>query len=539
MNPKFSHKIYRQLLLWIVFGFMAWFPFLVKSQAVDSIDWIAIISNQNLNDQQSADPTISLIDQDTTSLIIRYIEEARSYANKVNFSKAYDGYWKALGLATTIGSLEHIAQCYQGLGILYSMFKKDETAQEYFQRALSYKKELILKGVLPKHSIHGAYFDLAVHYRYLDKPNISLARAYLDSCASISNANNQIPYMVNAEQGYLLFMEGKNRQSKELLISMKEHFQINNPEYLVIYYSQLGRLYYQKGDFRSAKQYLSLAILKAREHLKHLNFLPYIYDDLASVYRELGQYDKSIWSLQISNQLNELLYSSRSPNNEFLLEIKDQFRLDQEEKSKQLQEQKIAQLEQTQKIWMLRMVVTVISVFFVAFAIVVWIRKIRRKHRLERQAIEERRVAERKKNKELIEIKNKELTNSTLQIIAKDELLDQVREELQSAIKSNETSDLRKTVNSIKINQDLSWLEFENRFNSVNQGFFDTIKSKYPKLSPYDLKICALIKLHFTGKEMARLLGISAESANTSRYRLRKKFGLEREASLEGFIEQF
>ena len=58
-------------------------------------------------------------------------------------------------------------------------------------------------------------------------------------------------------------------------------------------------------------------------------------------------------------------------------------------------------------------------------------------------------------------------------------------------------------------------------------------------LKQTDLKICALVKLNFPSKDMAKLLGISVESVHTSRHRLRKKLGLERNDNLEEFINKF
>ena len=83
---------------------------------------------------------------------------------------------------------------------------------------------------------------------------------------------------------------------------------------------------------------------------------------------------------------------------------------------------------------------------------------------------------------------------------------------------------------------DQNWEEFEARFISVNKGFYERLKAKYPKLTQGDLKLCALIKLNFSSKDMARLMGISVESVHTTRYRLRKKLGLNREDNLTEFI---
>ncbi|MEL6194490.1 MAG: tetratricopeptide repeat protein, partial [Bacteroidota bacterium] len=96
--------------------------------------------------------------------------------------------------------------------------------------------------------------------------------------------------------------------------------------------------------------------------------------------------------------------------------------------------------------------------------------------------------------------------------------------------------ELKKIVRSISVSNDQNWKEFRTRFVSVNKGFYDKMQARFPALSQRDLKLCALIKLNFSCKEMAKLLGISVESAHTSRYRLRKKLNLTRDVNLTEFI---
>ena len=71
-----------------------------------------------------------------------------------------------------------------------------------------------------------------------------------------------------------------------------------------------------------------------------------------------------------------------------------------------------------------------------------------------------------------------------------------------------------------------NWKEFEARFVEINSIFHKVLTDQFPNLTANELKLCALIKLNFSGKEMANLLGIGLESIHTLRYRLRKKMGL-------------
>mgnify|MGYP001793055599 FL=1 len=57
-------------------------------------------------------------------------------------------------------------------------------------------------------------------------------------------------------------------------------------------------------------------------------------------------------------------------------------------------------------------------------------------------------------------------------------------------------------------------------------GFFENLKQQYPELSLLELRHCALIRLNLSISETATILGISAESVKTARFRMRKKMTL-------------
>ncbi len=73
----------------------------------------------------------------------------------------------------------------------------------------------------------------------------------------------------------------------------------------------------------------------------------------------------------------------------------------------------------------------------------------------------------------------------------------------------------------------------------VDQEFVKKLKAEFPSLSSNDLRVCSLLKLNLTTKEVATKLGISPESANKARYRIRKKLALTRKQDLIEFILAF
>ena len=141
-------------------------------------------------------------------------------------------------------------------------------------------------------------------------------------------------------------------------------------------------------------------------------------------------------------------------------------------------------------------------------------------------------------NNQILELKNKELTESALRLIEKDEFISGIKKKLANQKDNIDVNLIKRMLKTIQGNPTSNWNEFEARFTAINQSFYDKLKKDYPQLSQTDQKICALVKLNFPSKDMAKLLGISVESVHTSRYRLRRKLGLERTDNLEEFINK-
>lgn len=141
-----------------------------------------------------------------------------------------------------------------------------------------------------------------------------------------------------------------------------------------------------------------------------------------------------------------------------------------------------------------------------------------------------------------IDFKSQELTTYTLHLIQKNEALETLKTEIDelrqldpSAVKTK-LSSLTSSVN-FHLHLDKDWENFRYYFDSVHQQFFDNLKNRLPDITPAETKLCALLRLRLNTKQIATIMGISAESVKTGRYRLRKRFGLETEQRLSDFLE--
>lgn len=150
------------------------------------------------------------------------------------------------------------------------------------------------------------------------------------------------------------------------------------------------------------------------------------------------------------------------------------------------------------------------------------------------EALEKQKKLKEEQLQNDIEHKESQLSAITLQMLQKNELL----EEMKASVESGEqlsAAQVQKIV-SRYFTQDSNWSDFDKYFEGINKNFYTRLKQKYPDISANDLKICALIKLNLSIKEMAAILNISPDSVKTARHRLRKKLQLSTEENLTDFI---
>ncbi len=141
-----------------------------------------------------------------------------------------------------------------------------------------------------------------------------------------------------------------------------------------------------------------------------------------------------------------------------------------------------------------------------------------------------------------IEYKSKELANSTMAIIKKNEFLldlkkniEKQKTELGTRYPDKYFNYLNDKIDTNISNQD-DWQVFETNFERAHEQFFGKIKDLYPELTSSDLRLCAYLRMNLSSKEIAPLLGISVRGIENHRYRLRKKMNLKHDESLTDTI---
>ncbi len=288
-------------------------------------------------------------------------------------------------------------------------------------------------------------------------------------------------------------------------------------------------------DFKKAEEYF-LRSKDISEKLSDKSFYLKALNELLSLKKMQSDYSSAFNYSELLRSMNDSLSIWEKDRITRNLEIQ----FDIAEKDRQLsivQEEKNIAALTNYILWG-----TICFLVMIASGIIVFLRKINKRDKLLMQTKEQLLKAEeeQKKLKEQqlrneLEYKESQLSAMAIQMMQKNELLLELKERLEQVNPVNEDNQLNKII-SKGLNHDKEWTDFNTYFESINKNFYTRLKAAYPEISPNDLKICALIKLNLSIKEMAAILNISPDSVKTARYRLRKKLQLNSEDNLTDFI---
>jgi DNA-binding CsgD family transcriptional regulator len=153
-------------------------------------------------------------------------------------------------------------------------------------------------------------------------------------------------------------------------------------------------------------------------------------------------------------------------------------------------------------------------------------------------------ILEKKNLSDQLDFKKKELVLHVMNVIKKNQLLSDLTEKLVQIESESSSADSKETIKKIarelkKSDDEDLWQELSLRFKEVDSEFYHRLSSKFPSLTPNELRICAFLRMNMSSKEIAGLTGQQISSLDTARYRLRQKLGIANsEFNLVSFLSQ-
>ncbi|WP_321426597.1 transcriptional regulator [uncultured Bacteroides sp.] len=141
--------------------------------------------------------------------------------------------------------------------------------------------------------------------------------------------------------------------------------------------------------------------------------------------------------------------------------------------------------------------------------------------------------------------KSQEMANLMINFVRKNEMLTEIKQELFKVISTlkgegaKQSKQMLMVVNGkidSNIQSDEVLKRIEEQFDLIHNNFMKRLSEKHPDLSANERMMCAYLKMNLSSKEIAPLLNISLRGVETIRYRLRKKFDLDRDESLTDYL---
>jgi hypothetical protein len=242
---------------------------------------------------------------------------------------------------------------------------------------------------------------------------------------------------------------------------------------------------------------------------------------LYQIYKKLGNWQEGLEYHEIFKQVSDSLINDNKIQE--LTRLQMQYEYEKIEKDNDVKQKKT-------KMTYIILLSTVTS-FSVILALLFFLSRSRSKRiKLENEKLE----------KDML-MKNKELTTNVLYLLQKNELINSITSrllKLKANLKEENVAPVQKIIIDLQsITEKEVWEEFEYRFQSVHEEFYQNLKKKFPDLTPSEIKLAAFLKLNMNTKEIASITNQSVNSLETARYRLRKKLGItNQEVNLVNFL---
>jgi len=175
------------------------------------------------------------------------------------------------------------------------------------------------------------------------------------------------------------------------------------------------------------------------------------------------------------------------------------------------------------------------------------------RRREEKRGEEIKRQEELKKLQELkneilqteLQNKNNELMLRTSVLARKSQLIHTLMEEVDAQKETLGDRYPNRLYNRLKnilqkiLDDQSDWDAFENYFNSAHQNFIERLRQSYPDITTGDIRMCCLLRMNLSTKEIASILNVSIRAVELRRYRMRKRMNLNGDTNLITFLMNF
>ncbi|MBL7706496.1 MAG: tetratricopeptide repeat protein [Taibaiella sp.] len=447
--------------------------------------------------------------------------------------------------------------------ILYKQYKKTEGIE-----LILHTKELLGdKGMAEKFPGIGSYYSFMGQI-YIDNGEPEFALQLLQKAAQYNFCDKLDEYYCWGNIGLTYFNLGKTGDALKASFKALEIIkQLGDSAEIVSMLGNIGTIYLKHGDYKNALEFLgkdyegsiryerwesaiAVQIMKAKSYLnlkindsagialkiadsiaRHCHCGSYgakkeYFEQLSKWFSQKGDWPEYVKSIDsFTYYSNKLSSEARATISTFLgTELKVASNM-------HAAKMQLVESERQRQLLVRNLIIVII------IAVLLFVLLVLNGHRKARKA-------EQKIYTLNLENARKQLENYLENIRTKNQLLEELQEQIEQYRSDQQTGtqqqaidiELASRIEQASLITEEGWLEFTSLVEQVHQHFFTKLNVIFPNLTPAEVRLITLIKLKFSIKESASMLGISADSVRKARYRLKKKLSLEEDTSLDEMI---
>lgn len=478
-------------------------------------------------------------------------KKANAYADDGQFDEAIRFHLQSASIADSIPSLVKKAWAFSGVGETYRLQGNGVKAVSFMEKAYAQSRSLDSSEQYTKDAMA---LNLSLAYD-VNGDEDKAAQLLESAIAEVKESAHYTKALFGNNLGRLYIKQRRFEEAENLLLEVlgtDEWYSI--PRRRLATLKELSTLYTDRGEKKNALHFAKQAYALGKE----VNIQYHLEDvtrNLSEAYELNGNYEQSLFHYKEYKEIIEAQFDKEQQEQMLALDATYQ------KKEKEIQ---ILELEKDKAIDSKRFMffVSLISIVLMSLLLYIWFYSRRKRLEVEKHRLQADREQEQKELAELrlknemifaekqqtekemialeLVLKEKELTTNALSLLQKKEQFEFLIDRLES-IKTHNGADRTTEINAIiseaKISvKSYNWEEFQNVFEKVHHGFYDTLLRQFPQITPNEKKLSAFLKLGLSTKDISSITNQSSHSITIARSRLRKKLGLKKEEKLTTFI---
>lgn len=454
-------------------------------------------------------------EQPELALASVYVTAGKMYASKEVIDIALQYYLKAYNIYKNHNNIEETARLENNLAIMYAVGNNKEKALQYFLNVYRYQKTK--KDPIKRVKILNNIGNL-----YLNK-NIDSSLYYFQKAYAINNTIKdnalKINVCTNLARAYALKKDQTNAD---------EYF---NKAFSLLDHNVAGFvqafLYESFSEYKLKEKKYDEVIVNAKKALELSKENEYTFSGLNlnkilyEVYIKKEDYKSAVYYFQKYNTINDSIHIAEKTVNIERIKLEQDYKVRSQIKT-------LTEEKKRFKYYVVGLVLVVGILILIILLI-----KYRNKN-IKNQLEKEKLKTSMQALNESLEAKKKVLIGKAMAEIHRTDSINEILTDLKKIKLKTVNKEMQQAIDIVlkrlekNLNTDI-WQEFEISFEQVHKSFFDKLTIDYPSLTPKDRRLCALLYLDLTTKEISQITGQSFKSIENARTRLRKKFDLTNE----------